>query len=225
MRDLAEHPTELRAVLVVHLVPRPPEAERAQRAAGGLLLADGALLLDDQELIHRAPAASGSGREPGTRTPRIVAISSGERSCWSAFIVALTTLTGFVDPSDFVRMSRMPADSATARTEPPAMTPVPLDAGRSSTLAEPKRPVTACGSVWPASGTSITCFLASSTPLRMASGTSSAFPSPAPTWPRPSPTTTIAEKLNRRPPFTTLDTRLIWTTRSVSSSLLASMRG
>src|SRR3981081_1199701 len=57
----------------------------------------------------------------------------------------------------------------------------------------------------------------------MAPGTSSALPRPAPTWPRPSPTTTIAENENRRPPFTTFDTRFIWTTRSVSSRRFASI--
>src|SRR5439155_1590839 len=40
---------------------------------------------------------------------------------------------------------------------------------------------------------------------------------PAPTWPWPSPTTTSAEKEKRRPPFTTLATRLMWTTRSFNS--------
>src|SRR2546429_750248 len=70
----------------------------------------------------------------------------------------------------------------------------------------------------------MTCFIVSSRHLVIAPGTSSAWPRPAPTWPRPSPTTTIAENEKRRPPFTTLDTRLIWTTRSVSSSRLASIR-
>src|SRR6476469_7202773 len=70
--------------------------------------------------------------------------------------------------------------------------------------------------VVPTMGTLIRCFLASSTPLRIASGTSPALPSPTPTWPAPSPTTTTALKLNRRPPLTTLATRLIWTTRSSS---------
>src|SRR5215207_6005792 len=68
-------------------------------------------------------------------------------------------------------------------------------------------------------------FLASSTPLRMASGTSPALPRPTPTCPAPSPTTMTALKLKRRPPLTTFATRLIWTTRSSSVSLLASMRG
>src|SRR5215218_9705726 len=79
--------------------------------------------------------------------------------------------------------------------------------------------------VVPTIGTLIRCFFASSTPLRIASGTSPAFPSPAPTWPAPSPTTTIALKLKRRPPLTTLATRLIWTTRSSSVSRAGSIRG
>src|SRR5204863_156611 len=48
----------------------------------------------------------------------------------------MTTFTGFVLPSDFDRMSEIPADSTTARTEPPAMTPVPFDAGLLRPLAE-----------------------------------------------------------------------------------------
>src|SRR5688572_13437403 len=63
-------------------------------------------------------------------------------------------------------------------------------------------------------GTRIKLFLAISAPLRIASGTSLALPSPAPTRPWPSPTTTSALKLNRRPPLTTLATRLILMTRS-----------
>src|ERR671930_547997 len=69
----------------------------------------------------------------------------------------------------------------------------------------------------PSSGTRKRFFLAFSPPLRIASGTSLALPSPTPTWPAPSPTTTNAAKENRRPPFTTLATRLMLTTRSVRS--------
>src|SRR5882672_4628931 len=57
-----------------------------------------------------------------------------------------------------------------------------------------------------------------SLPLRIASGTSLALPSPTPTCPDSSPTTTKAEKLKRRPPLTTLATRLMWITRSFSLS-------
>src|SRR6267143_6693335 len=71
--------------------------------------------------------------------------------------------------------------------------------------------------VFPARGILKRFFFACSPPLRMASGTSFALPRPAPTCPCPSPTTTSAEKLNRRPPLTTLATRLMLTTRSFSS--------
>ncbi len=47
------------------------------------------------------------------------------------------TLCGFVVRSDFVRMSWIPTDSSTARTGPPAMTPVPAAAGFSSTRPAP----------------------------------------------------------------------------------------
>src|SRR6202030_147199 len=63
-------------------------------------------------------------------------------------------------------------------------------------------------------GTLKKCFLASSTPLAIAAGTSLALPYPTPTMPLASPTTTSAVKLNRRPPLTTLATRLMVTTRS-----------
>ncbi len=51
--------------------------------------------------------------------------------------MAFTTLWGFVVPSDFVRMFWTPADSSTARTAPPAMTPVPSEAGLSMTRPAP----------------------------------------------------------------------------------------
>src|SRR3954462_2796247 len=149
--------------------------------------------------------------------PRIRETCSGERSDLRPATVALSTLCGFRLPWDLVRMLRIPDASSTARTPPPAMTPVPSRAGLSSTQPAPKCPSTSCGMVWPASGTRNRFFLAFSPPLRMASGTSLALPRPTPTWPAPSPTTTRAEKLNRRPPFTTLATRLMFTTRSLRS--------
>src|SRR5258706_1074181 len=59
--------------------------------------------------------------------------------------------------------------------------------------------------------------LACSVALRMASGTSRALPAPWPTRPLPSPTTTRAAKPKRRPPFTTLATRLMLTSFSTIS--------
>src|SRR5262245_37347811 len=118
----------------------------------------------------------------------------------------------------FVRTLAIPASSTTARTPPPAMTPVPSEAGLSSTEPAPNSPVTSYGMVPSVIGTSSMLFLASSMPFRMASGTSFALPRPKPTLPLPSPTTTSALKLNRRPPFTTLATRLMCTTFSLSST-------
>src|SRR5437870_5904852 len=120
-------------------------------------------------------------------------------------------------------MSWMPAASRTGRTAPPAITPVPGTAGFKNTRPAPKCPVISHGIVVSRRGTKIRSFLACSTAFRMDSGTSLALPRPTPTWPRPSPTTTSAVNENRRPPLTTLATRLMETTRSFSSSTLGSI--
>src|SRR5882762_10071061 len=120
-------------------------------------------------------------------------------------------------------MSCTPAASRIGRTAPPAMTPVPGTAGFRKTRPAPKWPVISQGIVVSFSGTKIRSFLACSTALRIASGTSWALPRPTPTCPRPSPTTTSAVNENRRPPFTTLATRLMDTTRSFSSSTFGSI--
>ena len=98
-------------------------------------------------------------------------------------------------------------------------------AGFIITRAAPKFWMIGCGIVCPSSGTRIRCFLATSAPLRIASGTSFALPRPTPTIPLPSPTTTSALKLKRRPPFTTFATRLILTTRSSRFRPVASILG
>ncbi len=90
--------------------------------------------------------------------------------------MALTRLIGFWVPSDLLRMSWMPASSSTARTPPPAMTPVPGEAGFSSTWPEPKMPTTGWVIVEPCFGTRYRFFLACSTPFWMAIGTSLALP-------------------------------------------------
>ena len=111
-----------------------------------------------------------------TDSPRSAAISSGlRRSCRPA-IVALTRLIGFWDPSDLDRMSWIPASSSTARTPPPAITPVPGDAGLRKTRPEPNTPVVWCVIVAPWRGTRNRRFFAFSTPFWIASGTSLALP-------------------------------------------------
>src|SRR4051794_34270138 len=80
-------------------------------------------------------------RTLSTDRPRRAAISSGLRRSWRPAMVALTRLIGFCEPRDLDRMSWMPASSSTARTPPPAITPVPGDAGFRNTRPDPKMPV------------------------------------------------------------------------------------
>src|SRR5438445_6476117 len=111
----------------------------------------------------------------------------------------------------------MPAEVMTARTAPPAITPVPSGAGFRSTLPEPKRPSTMCGIVVCVRFTRTRFFFADSMPLRIACGTSLAFPDPYPTTAAlGSPTTTSAANERFLPPLTTLVTRLMETTWSLS---------
>src|SRR3972149_4648961 len=66
-------------------------------------------------------------------TPRRRSTSCFGRNWASAANVALTSETGLFEPKLLVRMSWMPADSQTARTAVPAITPVPGEAGTSTT--------------------------------------------------------------------------------------------
>ena len=51
--------------------------------------------------------------------------------------VALTKLIGVLEPKHFEITFVTPANSKTALTGPPAITPVPVAAGRNTTLAAP----------------------------------------------------------------------------------------
>ncbi|SLJ21780.1 Uncharacterised protein [Mycobacteroides abscessus subsp. abscessus] len=79
-------------------------------------------------------------------------------------------------PSDFARMSWIPAHSSTARAAPPAITPVPGEAGRSMTTPAAASPWTGWVMVEPIIGTRKKPLRASSTPFWMAAGTSLALP-------------------------------------------------
>src|SRR5919201_1178342 len=74
-------------------------------------------------------------------------------------------LIGVCVPRLLARMSRIPASSSTARTPPPAMTPVPSLAGRSRTRAASNRPRTSCVIVVLCFGTVKRFFFASSTAI------------------------------------------------------------
>src|SRR5260221_4310152 len=100
-----------------------------------------------------------------------------------------------------------PITSNTARMGPPAMMPVPSDAGCMITFEEPCLPITACCSVPFFRDTRNILRRASSRAFCTATGTSRALPLPMPTAPSPSPTTVSAAKPRIRPPFTTLVTR------------------
>src|SRR5699024_8025671 len=86
-----------------------------------------------------------------------------------------------------------------------------------------KRPLISCGIVVPTIGTSTRPFFALSIAFLIASGSSSAFPMPKPILAFLSPTTTTAAKRKLRPPFTTLATRLMVTTRYSNSVLFVSL--
>src|ERR1700730_10734526 len=77
-----------------------------------------------------------------TATPRISATAFLSRNCSRALMVAFTTLCGLCEPIDFVSTLGIPAACTTARTGPPAITPVPSGAGLSNTSPLPKRPST-----------------------------------------------------------------------------------
>src|SRR4051794_9720627 len=166
-----DHAAQLRRVLALHRLADPAQAERAQRVALAPVGAVGGPDLGDDQAhtasLRSAPvwaslgprasattsggssdssAVSASGLAPRPRTlstdrPRSAATSSGLRRSCRPEMVALTRLIGFCEPSDLERMSWIPASSSTARTPPPAITPVPGDAGFKNTRPDPKIPV------------------------------------------------------------------------------------
>src|SRR5437773_799104 len=137
VRHGAQHAAHRGRVLEQHRLAAPGEAEAAQ---GGALArarpdrAPGEGGLDDA-VLH-APRSS------ARVLPRSAATASGRRSILSPAIVARTMLCGLFEPRHLVRTLAMPASSTTALTPPPAITPVPSEAGLSSTAPAPKLPVT-----------------------------------------------------------------------------------
>src|SRR5690348_940260 len=167
MADRVHHAAQLRGVLALDRLADATQAERAQRVALAPVGAVRRLHLGDDQAHASASTGVSSTSvaapsplppppRPSTRStlrPRSAATSSGRRSSWSPVIVALTRLIGFWEPSDFERMSWIPASSSTARTPPPAITPVPGAAGLSSTRPEPNTPVVMWVIVDPCLGT------------------------------------------------------------------------
>src|SRR3954447_24340222 len=142
---------DLRDVRLLGGAPDLAEPERAQGVALLLVRAVRRLELRDANRVGHQDCASTVSADCGlpfcgpspvprtsaTESPRSRATSSGERRFSSAVMVALTRLIGFCEPRDFDRTSRIPASSSTARTPPPAMTPVPSEAGFRKTRPAP----------------------------------------------------------------------------------------
>src|SRR6185503_15211822 len=167
-----------------------------------------AVLLTSFTLIFFAAMAYSLERISSTFLPRLAAISAGVFIACSPCSVARTTLYGLVEPKHLARMLVTPITSNTARIGPPAMMPVPSEAGCIRTFAEPWRPITVWCSV-PFFNLILNILRrASSIAFCTATGTSRALPLPMPMLPSPSPTTVSAAKPSTRPPFTTLVTRL-----------------
>src|SRR3954452_22631256 len=233
--DPGDHAADLFAIGQRVAVTDLAQPERAHGAARLRLVGDGRADLGDRDgLVARifllgghqceSPAAicflrslyalsMPLGTNSSAAKPRRRATSSGRCNDCSPWMVALATLMAFDDPSDLHSTSCTPASSRMMRAAPPAITPVPAAAGFIRTRPAPVTPMMGWVIVLPARGTSNRFFLASSVPFWIASGTSFALPYPRPTRPLPSPTTTSAVKEKRRPPLTTLGTRLIAMTR------------
>ncbi len=146
-------------------------------------------------------------------------------------MVALTTLQGLLERRHFVRISLMPATSITARTGPPAITPVP-----SGSRFHQHTACAECADNFVRNGGSLQgnldqVFLGVLNTLAdRVRNLGGLCPMPKPTMPLPSPTTTRAANLKIRPPFTVLDTRLMATTlllqvqsRTINSSQMYSL--
>src|SRR5690606_5400234 len=143
-----------------------------------------------------------------TFLPRLAAMAPGECMPARPLTVARTRLIGLREPTALASTSFTPTASSTARMAPPAITPVPSEAGCMNTRAAPWPALTVCHRGGPLRSTLRRFLRAYSIDFWSATGTSRALPSPTPTWPLPSPPTFSALKVNWRPPWTVLLTRL-----------------
>src|SRR5580698_8824843 len=139
MRNLLDEPAERRRVRplddLVHLF-------QTQRAHDHLMLFGRADRAANQLDLDRACRYIGHAYIFSGVSPRISITALRSRSCSSALIVAFTTLCGLWLPIDFVSTFGIPQACTTARTGPPAITPVPSCAGFSMTMPAPNLPST-----------------------------------------------------------------------------------
>src|SRR5208282_2617731 len=144
MRDLGHHPANRGRVFALDHLVQPGETQSL----------DHQLMLDrggngrpyplELDLCARLGccrccllACARHSYSSSTALPRELATSFRSRSLPSALNVALITLCGLVVPMDLVSTFWTPAEVITARTAPPAITPVPSGAGFSMTMPAP----------------------------------------------------------------------------------------
>ena len=180
---------------------RPERSHDVSCASAGVQigLRTNLILIVPSAIMHRS---SGLVYSFSTGRPRMSATALLSRNCSSASMVAFTTLCGLCEPIDFVSTFGMPTAWMTARTGPPAITPVPSGAGFSSTSPLPKRPRTVCRIVVSRTLIFRRFFLAASMPFLIADGTSLALPVPNP---QPSPTGRPRRPAPRSSVLTALD--------------------
>src|ERR1035438_6221609 len=170
MRHLLHHAAETRGIGPLHHLVELPQAQAFHHPPGLLRSADDA--------AHQLDFDCAAHQSFSTAMPRNAARAALSRNDSSATMVALTTLCGLRRPIDLVSTLGTPQAVITARTAPPAITPVPWGAGFNSTWELENLPSTWCAMVVSSTCTRRRFFLAASMPLRMAEGTSLAFPTP-----------------------------------------------
>src|SRR5215472_9940113 len=134
VRDFLHHAAKSRRIRPLNYLIDPSQPQSAHHLLMLLGRTDGtAHQLDSDFPFHYIFSSA---------RPRISATAPLSRNCSRASMVAFTTLCGLCEPIDLVRTLGIPAAWTTARTGPPAITPVPSGAGFSSTSPLPKRPST-----------------------------------------------------------------------------------
>src|SRR5882757_6241191 len=129
MRNCLDHAADRRRILALHDLVQPGEAQALDDLLVLLRRRNlRAVVLDQQCLLRLCHDYSSC-----ICLPRSAATSARSRNWVSASNVALTTLCGLAVPRLLVSTFCTPADVITARTAPPAMTPVPSGAGFSRT--------------------------------------------------------------------------------------------
>mmetsp|Transcript_22518 Transcript_22518/g.49205 ORF Transcript_22518/g.49205 Transcript_22518/m.49205 type:complete len:293 (-) Transcript_22518:1524-2402(-) len=151
--------------------------------------------------------------------PRYFATSLRVLSCWRAFTVARALFSWLREPMRLASTFCTPANSSTERMAPPAITPVPSEAGTMTQRAAWYLASDLWGMVpAPTRGTLTMFFLASTRVLLTATATSRPAWQPTPTRPFWLPTMATQRKPMILPPFTTLVTRVSSMMRSTHCS-------